>query len=56
MVDNVILGLDFLTHYSCLVDLQSNTATIKGEIVDTMLKRTAEGQEVKVNRVSLQIL
>ncbi len=50
MVDNVILGLDFLTHYGCL------SVTIKGEIVDAMLKRTAEGQEVKVNRVSLQIL
>ncbi len=53
MADSIILGLDFLEHFGCNVDLSSSTVTIQGELVDATLKRNADGQRIQVSRVVL---
>ena len=51
MVDNMILGLDFLHPHQCQVDLRRNTVTLSGEVINATLKRTSTDALARIARV-----
>ena len=51
MSDDMILGLDFLKHHHATVDLVQNRVTVEGEALDAFLKKTADGEAMRVSRV-----
>jgi len=51
MVDNMILGLDFLHSHQCQVDLRRNTVTLSGEVINATLKRTSTDALARISRV-----
>ncbi|MES9881487.1 MAG: retropepsin-like aspartic protease [Sedimenticola sp.] len=51
MTDNLILGIDFLTEFSCIVDLGKNIMIMGGQFIPAKLKIAPDNTPIKVSRV-----
>ena len=52
ILEDLILGIDFLKSVDCIVDLRKNVLIIKGEVVPAYLVKDSHGKEYHVSLIS----